>query len=79
VPWVIVSSIYAPLADFLASLLFLTAFICLNLMAVYWREEVQEQRFILKQIADKEVEKTEKLLMHLMPPHVYFRLKADQQ
>jgi phospholipid-translocating ATPase len=74
-----VSVLYEDEVDMLYGCLFLVAFMALNLVQVYWREQRQTHGYILKNIANKEVKKTEQLLMHLMPPHVYQRLKADNQ
>jgi len=76
VPWIGIMIIFEDdIVSVLSSALFVIVFILLNIITVYYREKGAALNYMLTKISAKEVQKTEKLLTHMMPPHVYQRLK----
>lgn len=58
--------------------IYIIGYAALNSFSLYNRETVLRVYSNIKYIADKEIEKTDKLLIQMMPPHVYENLRDDK-
>jgi phospholipid-translocating P-type ATPase (flippase) len=65
-------------ADYVVPSLYIAFEILVNCFAVYYRESNMRTFANLKLIVDKENEKTESFLSHMMPAHVYENLKEGR-
>jgi phospholipid-translocating ATPase len=58
--------------------IYILGYAALNSLSLYNRETVLRVYSNIKYIADKEIQKTDKLLIQMMPPHVYENLRDDK-
>jgi magnesium-transporting ATPase (P-type)/class 3 adenylate cyclase len=76
--WIIIILVFARYDYTMLKTVYLIGFIGMNCYSLYNRETQLRTHFNIKIIADREIEKTEKLLTQMMPPHVYESLKEDR-
>ena len=63
---------------FAVNLVFVIGFTLINSSAVYSRETQLRNYFNLKALTEKDIGKTEKLLVHMMPPHALENMKNNR-
>jgi magnesium-transporting ATPase (P-type)/class 3 adenylate cyclase len=78
IPWVILAIFASNPARHGANLAFVLVFVLINASAVYTVETNLRVYFNLREIAEKEIDKTDKLLTQMMPPHVLENMRQDR-
>jgi phospholipid-translocating P-type ATPase (flippase) len=76
--WVTFSVIYSSTYGYVANVVIVLGFMVINLSTVFKRESQLRSYFNLKKLAGDEIEKTEKLLTQMMPPHVLENMKKGK-
>ena len=76
--WVALSACFSSNFGFIANIGIIFGFIIINISAVFKRESQLRSYFNLKKLAGDEIEKTEKLLTQMMPPHVLENMKKGK-
>ena len=78
IPWGILAAFTKNPARHAANSAFVIVFAVINTSAIYTIETHLRMYFNLRKIAEKENQKTEKLLTQMMPPHVLENMKQDK-
>lgn len=76
--WLYYSLTYKLALSLLSITLFFLIFSTINITAVYIRENQLRKYFNLKALTEKDMAKTEKLLIQMMPPHVLENMKNNK-
>ena len=78
IPWEILAAYTPNIAVHAANSAFVIVFSLINASAVYTIETHLRIYFNLRGIAEKEIDKTDKLLTQMMPPHVLENMRQDK-
>lgn len=76
--WVAASANFNTNSGYIANIFIILGFLIINISAMFKRENQLRGYFNLKKLAEKEIEKTEKLLTQMMPPHALDNMKKGK-
>ena len=76
--WVSFALLFERSNSVITTIIFLILFALINISAVYIRENQLRNYFNLKGLTEKDMAKTEKLLIQMMPPHVLENMKNNK-
>ncbi|CAG9335532.1 unnamed protein product [Blepharisma stoltei] len=78
IPWVTIAFFNSDPSLNIANALLVLGFSIINTSAAYGREKNLRTYFNMQKLAEKEIEKTDKLLTQMMPPHVVENMKQGK-